>query len=124
MSDSATNARVWLPALLLAVALSAAAGAAAEPSSSASPGAPAGASSTAARWGAETLAKIRSSFYMPDRSLYAEEINDGKPPRPAWVWDASIQLGALCAAARLEPRTYLPQVKAYASALRAYRTTY
>jgi DUF1680 family protein len=40
------------------------------------------------------------------------------------VWDASIQLGALCAAARVEPREYLPQVKAYAVALRTYRTTY
>src|SRR5437763_8745535 len=77
--------------------------------------------STAARWGAETLARIQSSFYLPATSLYAEQINDGKPPRPAWIWDASMQLGALCSAARQQPRVYLPQVKAYAAALRAYR---
>lgn len=74
--------------------------------------------------GQRTLATIRASFYMPDRKLYALEINSGKRSHPAWIWDASIQLGALCAAARLEPQTYLPQVKAYASALRAYRTMF
>ena len=68
--------------------------------------------------GQRTLATIRASFYMPDRNLYALEINSGKRSHPSWIWDASIQLGALCAAARLEPQTYLSQVKAYASALR------
>jgi len=33
-------------------------------------------------------------------------------------------LGALCAAARMEPQAYLPRVKAYAAGLRTYRTTY
>lgn len=84
----------------------------------------AAAPSVAAHAGAETLAKIQSSFFMPDRSLYVLEIDSGKPPHPSWIWDASIQLGALCAAARVEPREYLPQVKAYAAALRSYRTTY
>lgn len=81
-------------------------------------------SHSARELGASALAAIQKSFYMPDRSLYALEINTGKPSHPAWIWDASIQLGALCAAARLEPQTYLPQVKAYASALRSYRTMY
>ncbi len=76
-----------------------------------------------ARWGAEALADIHASFYMPDKFLYAEQINDGKQPHPAWLWDASMQLGALCAAARVEPEKYLPQVRAYAVALRSYRTT-
>lgn len=78
----------------------------------------------ARQMGQRTLASIHTSFYMPDRKLYALEIHSGKPSHPAWIWDASIQLGALCAAARLEPRTYLPQVKAYASALRSYRTMF
>src|SRR5436853_623287 len=77
---------------------------------------------TAAAWGAQTLIQIDSSFYMVDRALYAEQINTGKPPHPAWTWDASVQLGALCSAARRQPQTYLPRVKAYAAALRAYRT--
>src|SRR5947209_17784375 len=61
---------------------------------------------------------------MPKKSLYAEQIGTGKEPSPSWTWDASMQLGALCSAARLEPATYLPPVKAYAAALRSYRTTY
>src|SRR5206468_7732288 len=47
-----------------------------------------------------------------------------KRRRPAWAWDASIELGALCAAARMEPQSYLPRVRAFATALRTYRTTY
>lgn len=84
---------------------------------------PSTAPSAPAQWGKETLAKIQSAFFIPSRGLYAGEAESAKP-RPAWVWDASIQLGALCAAARVEPAQYLPRVKAYAAALRAYRTTY
>jgi len=73
-------------------------------------------------WGAQTLGGIQAAFFLPDRGLYAEQVNDAKTPRPSWLWDASIQLGALTAAARLEPDTYLPAVKAYAAALRSYRT--
>jgi hypothetical protein len=81
---------------------------------------------TPAHYGAQTLTFIHATFYMPDRHLYALAANDPKQksPRPAWIWDASIQLGALCSAARQDPRTYLPQVRAYATALRTYRTTY
>lgn len=83
------------------------------------------ADATLEKWGAETLAKIDDGFWMPERSLYAlETANNGKPPRPGWVWDASIQLGALCSAARLQPQVYLPKVRAYATGLRTYRTTY
>jgi rhamnogalacturonyl hydrolase YesR len=78
-----------------------------------------------AGWGAETLAKTDAGFWMPGPSLYAlETANNGKPQRPGWVWDASIQLGALCSAARVSPEAYLPKVKAYATGLRTYRTTY
>jgi hypothetical protein len=82
----------------------------------------AAAESDAARWGAESLEHIRASFYIPERGLYAEEINNGKKPAPSWIWDASIQLGALNAAARVDPAKFLPQVKQYATALRSYRT--
>lgn len=74
--------------------------------------------------GERLLAAIHTSFFMPDRGLCALEINNGKRSHPSWIWDASIQLGALCAAARVEPEKYLPQVKSYAAALRSYRTTY
>jgi uncharacterized protein YyaL (SSP411 family) len=74
-------------------------------------------------WGIESLKEIHEAFYMADRGLYAEEVNNGKKTSPAWIWDASIHLGALNAAAKVDPQTYLPQVKAYAAALRAYRTT-
>src|SRR5436189_6336237 len=78
-----------------------------------------------ATWGAETLAKIDSAFLLPERGLYALEAGAAgvKRRRPAWVWDASIELGALCAAARMEPQRYLSRVRAYATAVRASRTT-
>jgi rhamnogalacturonyl hydrolase YesR len=79
--------------------------------------------STAAKYGEETLSHIHDGFYMPDRHLYREEVN-GKSKNPSWTWDASIQLGALCAAARLDPEKYLPQVREYATALASYRTTF
>jgi hypothetical protein len=106
------RARVLLP--LLAVIASSLSALAAEP-----PAAPAG---TARQWGTATLARIHEGFYLPQQSLYALEVGAGTKPRPGWIWDASIQLGALCSAARLEPQTYLPQVRSYATALRAYRT--
>jgi rhamnogalacturonyl hydrolase YesR len=80
------------------------------------------ANSAAAKYGEETLSHIHDGFYMPDRHLYCEEVN-GKSKNPSWTWDASIQLGALCAAARLDPEKYLPQVREYATALASYRTT-
>ena len=58
------------------------------------------ADATLEQWGEETLAKIDGGFWMEGRGLYALETGNGKRPRPAWVWDASIQLGALCSAAR------------------------
>jgi rhamnogalacturonyl hydrolase YesR len=79
---------------------------------------------SARAWGAETLAKVDSAFWMQGRNLYALEVGNGKAQRPGWVWDASIQLGALCAAARVAPAEYLPRARAYAVGLRAYRTTY
>src|SRR4051812_22019909 len=83
------------------------------------------ADATLEKWGAETLGKTDGGFWMPDRSLYAlETSNNGKPQRPGWVWDASIQLGALCSAARVQPQAYVPKVRAYAAGLRTYRTTY
>src|SRR5689334_590410 len=76
--------------------------------------------SQAGKWGEQTLVVIQKSFFMPGSNLYAETTGDGKKPSPSWIWDASIQLGALNAAARIEPAKYLPQVKAYAAALRSY----
>jgi uncharacterized protein YyaL (SSP411 family) len=86
---------------------------------------PAGAADDPAQWGAQMLAQIHEHFYLPAQGLYAEQINNAdNSPHPGWIWDASVQLGALCSAARVDPKAYLPQVKSYAVALRAYRTTY
>jgi len=76
----------------------------------------------AAAWGAESLAQIRRSFYMPKGGYFAEEIGKGQTRHPAWLWDASVQLSALTAAARSDPDMYLPALRAYAKALRTYRT--
>ncbi|HZL37490.1 MAG TPA: glycoside hydrolase family 76 protein [Tepidisphaeraceae bacterium] len=82
------------------------------------------ASAESAKWGEQTSGQIRAAFFMADRSLYAEDVGIARPhkPHPAWLWDASVQLAALCAAARVEPEKYLPRVKEYAAGLRAYRT--
>ena len=76
---------------------------------------------SARQCGTEILSKIQTALYMPRKSLYAEQFGSGKLS-PSWTWDASMQLGALCSAARIEPEAYLPQVRAYAIALRSYRT--
>lgn len=73
-------------------------------------------------WAAESTGAIQAAFYLPGVKLYAEEVGNGKKPHPSWIWDASIQLGALTAAAKLYPQTYLPMVKSYAAALRSYET--
>jgi len=72
--------------------------------------------------GEESLDNIQKSFLMPDHSLYFLEINTTAKQHPCWIWDASIQLQALCAAARIEPKKYLPMVNRYATALASYRT--
>jgi rhamnogalacturonyl hydrolase YesR len=79
---------------------------------------------TARPWGEEIQSKIDSAFWMAGKNVYALEAGNGKGQRPAWIWDGSIELGALCAAARVEPAKYLPRVRAYATGIRAYRTTY
>jgi len=65
-------------------------------------------------WGEEIQSKIDAAFWMAGRNVYALEAGNGKAQRPAWIWDGSIELGALCAAARVEPERYLPRVRAYA----------
>src|SRR3954466_1793373 len=77
---------------------------------------------TARPWGEEIQARIDSAFWMAGRNVYALEAGNGKAQRPAWIWDGSIELGALCAAARVEPERYVPRVRAYAAGIRAYRT--
>ena len=78
----------------------------------------------AANWGREILDNIVTAFYMPAGGFYAEEINSRKKPAPSWIWDASIQLGALNSAARVNPNAWLAKARAYAVALGSYRTTY
>jgi uncharacterized protein YyaL (SSP411 family) len=97
----------------------------ARPASAADAAAPAAdVKSMPAVWGAEALGDIQRAFLLPRSGLYALEVNGPKRRSPAWIWDASIQLGALCSAARLKPDEYLPHVKAYAAALRSHRTTH
>lgn len=76
-------------------------------------------------WGAQALARIRQSLLLPSGDLYAEERDFSKPSslQPAFLWGAGVQLGALAAAARVNPSAYLPQARAYARALDAYWIT-
>jgi len=74
-------------------------------------------------WGAEILGQLHSTFYLPDSRLYGEETKAGRQNK-AFLWPSSVQLGALIAAARVEPDMYLLPMKRYATALRKYRTNY
>jgi uncharacterized protein YyaL (SSP411 family) len=76
--------------------------------------------------GRETLAAIDRSFRLPDGSLYAEEIAVDKPNRrgPAMMWSCGVQLSALAAAARMDLRTYGPELNRFVKALDVYRRQY
>jgi len=76
-------------------------------------------------WGDEALARIRKALYLPNMGLYAEErdFSRAAPQHPAFLWGAGVQLSALAAAARVQPSTYMPQMRAYVDALDAYWIT-
>lgn len=78
------------------------------------------------RWGEETLNRIQSEFWLPERNLYANKITIGQPTpnRPAYMWGCGVQLSALTAAAHLDPKPYLPELESYLTGLRAYLTDY
>lgn len=89
---------------------------------SAKPAAPKQANSVR-EWGFETIRHIDTAFWIPSRGLYADEITAGEPPspgKPAFMWGCGVQLSALNAAARLDKKTYLPEVTRYIAGLQDY----
>lgn len=78
-----------------------------------------------AAWGTEALTQIRKDLLQPGGSLYAEYGSpDGKRGsdfgRYAFIWPSSLQLRALAAAAKVQPRVYGKTVTAFADALGQY----
>lgn len=73
-------------------------------------------------WGTETLKAIESAFRIPGRDLYADEATAGQPvsERPAFMWGCGVQLTALAAAARVEPKTWQEPLRKYIRALDVY----
>jgi hypothetical protein len=72
------------------------------------------------QWGIETLEQIRRELYLPDKKLYAEQAEIGKPAaQPAFAWPSGVMLSALVAGAKVD-RRYKPWLKEYADSLRAH----
>ena len=74
------------------------------------------------QWGAESLKVIDKNLWLPKLKLYAEQEPDkeGVPSHPSYMWGVGVQLSAMAAASRLEPKTYLEPTKAYADAINVY----
>jgi uncharacterized protein YyaL (SSP411 family) len=64
---------------------------------------------------------IEQGIAMPWQRLYRNEIKPGEPPNntPAFMWPSAMQLSALVAAARVEPR-YLQPMQRFIDALQSY----
>jgi rhamnogalacturonyl hydrolase YesR len=74
------------------------------------------------QWGLETLGRIQSDFWLPERSLYADEIAVGKPApnNPAFMWGCGVQLTALVAAAELDRTNWETPLRRYVASLDSY----
>ena len=74
--------------------------------------------------GRAALDRIRKKMFLPASQLYAQAIHPDDStfaPEPSDCWSAGVQLTALTAAARVDPRTYLAPLRDYVAALhRAY----
>lgn len=83
---------------------------------------PAPADPTLRGWGAETLELIDHWFAQPDQ-LYRNEItiDEPRPTKTRALLVAGVQLAALVAATRGDPRRYARQLKRYADAIERYR---
>ncbi len=77
------------------------------------------------QWGTETLRLIRDRFWSQKYGLYTEHalMPDGRHWRgshPSFTWGVGVQLSALNAAARVDPKRYVNQAMAYADAIEVY----
>ncbi len=80
---------------------------------------------TLRQWGRETLDSMQRDLWLPSRKLYAEKTKDGQPPNsPAFMWGVGVQLTALSAAAKQDPKRYREQLRTYADAIQVYWTTH
>ena len=74
--------------------------------------------------GMATVDLVRRRMYMADRGLYVQEIRpadaDRFLPVGADCWSVGVQLSALTAAARLDPRKYAADVRRYVDAIDKY----
>src|SRR5579885_1365520 len=74
------------------------------------------------QWGFDALRLTKSTFWLPTRGLYADEVIVGQPAspdRPAFMWGCGVQLSALAAATRVD-KAYEPQLRQYADNLDRY----
>jgi hypothetical protein len=75
------------------------------------------------QWGEEALGMIARDLLLPGRDLYAEKATTGRAPtQTSFMWGAGVQLSALAAAARAEPRRYTAPLRSYADAIQVYWT--
>jgi rhamnogalacturonyl hydrolase YesR len=75
------------------------------------------------QWGLETVQHIDQDYWIPSRGLYADSMKPGEPPNPkspAFMWGNGVEFSALNAAARLDPKTYIPEVRRMIDAIDKY----
>lgn len=69
------------------------------------------------KWGEETLDTIQRTYWLPDRSLYAEEL---PAKQPAFDWGVGVMIPALTAAAKADPAQYRAMLTRYLDSSRIY----
>ncbi len=71
-------------------------------------------------YGEEALTQIQQDLWMPDRDLYADSVELGRPDRhPAFMWGCGVQLSALTLAAR-EDHGWRKPLSRYLEGLKNY----
>ncbi len=83
----------------------------------------AGTPDTFRRWGLDDVRHIDRTFWLPARGLYADEATPGLPPspdKPAFMWGCGVELSALVAASRLDPHTYVPEMRRFIAGMGDY----
>jgi uncharacterized protein YyaL (SSP411 family) len=72
-------------------------------------------------WGLDEVRRIDADLFLPERGLYADAAELGKPApdKPAFMWGCGVELSALAAAARLDP-DYVAPLRRFAYHMEVY----
>ena len=70
-------------------------------------------------WGLAETARIAQAYRLPDRGLYADALERGRPSGPAFCWGVGVWMSALNAAARTDAKWKGP-LRDYVAKTRVY----